>query len=425
MALTIDPRYYDAAIFDLDGVVADTTGVDTVALVRNLHGAGIRTGVYSSARNCEQILTDANVGDVFTTRIDSGGDRQSDQPGKPVPALLLEAARRLNVPPGRCVVVEGIEAGVSAGRDSGFALVIGVDRTGHADELRRSGADAVVNDLAGVIVRRGDPRLSTLPDALQSYGQIAAAVSARRPAVLLDFDGTLSAIVDDPNSATLVDGAADALKALAAQCDVGVLSGRDLTDLAPRVGLPGIWYAGSHGFEITAPDGTRHHNETAKAAVGVLEHAAAKLRARFALLDGIHVEHKRYAVAVHYRKAAPGLVPEVTATVHTVAQRSGLRVTNGRKVMELRPIIPWDKGQALKWVVHRIGKANPVLPIYIGDDLTDEDAFDAVRYDGVGIVIRHGEEGDRPSSAAFALDGPDKACEFIEKLAQKNRGRTR
>jgi alpha,alpha-trehalase len=265
----------------------------------------------------------------------------------------------------------------------------------------------------------GVPRMSMLPDALQSYDQIAAVVAARRPAVLLEFDGTLSAIVDDPDAATLVDGAAEALKALAAQCDVAVLSGRDLADLAPRVGLPGIWYAGSHGFEITAPDGPPHRNETAGAAVDVLEHAAAELRRRFALLDGVRVEHKRYAVAVHYRNAAPGAVREVTATVHTVGQRNGLRVTNGRKVIELQPNIAWDKGKALKWIVRRIAGPDPVLPIYIGDDLTDEDAFDAVRYDGMGIVVRHGEQGDRPSSARFALDSPYAVREFIERLAQE------
>jgi alpha,alpha-trehalase len=391
----------------------------TIALLRKLRDAGVRTGVYSPGRNCEQVLAAAAMGDMFTVRVNGGGAGKLGRSREPDVTLLLETARQLDVQPGRCVVVEAAEAGVSAGRDGGFALVIGVDRTGHADELRRSGADVVVDDLARVTVRRGDRRMSTIPDALQSYGQIAAVVAVRGPVVLLDFDGTLSAIVDDPDSAALVDGAADALEALVAQCDVAVLSGRDLADLAPRVGLPGIWYAGSHGFEITAPDGTRHHQETAEAAVGVLEQVAAELRDRFALLDGVLVEHKRYAVAVHYRAAGPGVVREVTATVHTIGQRSDLQVTNGRKVIELRPKIAWDKGKALRWIVHRIAGPEPVLPIYIGDDLTDEDAFDAVRYDGMGIVVRHGEEGNRPSAARFALDGPEAVREFIERLAQQ------
>ena len=82
----------------------------------------------------------------------------------------------------------------------------------------------------------------------------------------LDFDGTLSEIVSDPDAATLVDGAAEALENLAARCPVAILSGRDLADIRDRVGMPGIWYAGSHGFELIGPDGSHHHNDAAAAA---------------------------------------------------------------------------------------------------------------------------------------------------------------
>jgi alpha,alpha-trehalase len=287
------------------------------------------------------------------------------------------------------------------------------------DNRGPSGADAVVADLAGVIVRSGDRPVSALPDALQSYAQIAAAVAARRPVVLLDFDGTLCDIVDNPDSASLSEGAADALKALAAQCDVAVLSGRDVADLVLRVGLPGIWYGGSHGFQTAAPDGTEHHHESDESVAGVLQHVAGELRKRFAPLDGVLIEHKRFAVAVHYRRARDESVREVIAAVHTVGQRAGLQVTSGRKLIELRPNTPWDKGKALKWIVHRIGASDPVLPVYIGDDLSDEDALDAVRRDGIGIVVRHSEDEDRPTAARFALDGPAAVRHFIEQLAHE------
>lgn len=411
-AVTVDPRYYDAVIFDLDGVATDAAGVaSVVAFIRKLRDAGVRTGIHSSRPDCKQDFTTADIGDIFSVQVDGAGP--------PDATVLLETARRLDVPVGRCVAIEGSAAGVSAGRDGGFGLVIGVDGTEDADELRRSGADTVVDDFAGIAVRSGDRRMSTLPDALQSYGQIATVAAARRVAVLLDFDGTLSAIVSDPDAATLVERAADALTALAAQCDVAVLSGRDLADVASRVGLPGIWYAGSHGFESTAPDGTRQQYEAAVSAVDVLGRAATELRQRFAHIDGVRVEHKRFAVAVHYRNAAPEAVREVTATVHTVGQRSGLRVTAGRKVVELRPGIAWDKGTMLESILHRIAQPDPVMPIYIGDDLTDEDAFDAVRDNGVGIVVRHDEDGDRPSAARFALDCPDAVRQFLDRLAQE------
>src|SRR6202000_2648012 len=216
MPVTIDPRRHDAVLF------GDTLGA-TQTLARQLQDVGLGTGVFSPA--------------------DSGPDG------------LTRAAAALSVRPGRCAVVTDDEQGVTAARAAGFATVIGVDRTtGHRDELRRLGADTVVADLGEVTVRTGDRRMSQLPSALQSLG-LADDLTARQPAVFFRFDGTLSDIVDAPDSAVPAPGAAEALRKLAAQCPVAVLSGRDLADVTERVGLPGIWYAGSHGFELSAPDG--------------------------------------------------------------------------------------------------------------------------------------------------------------------------
>ena len=264
-------------------------------------------------------------------------------------------------------------------------------------------------------MRTGDKRMSQLPNALDSYGQLIGVVDGRQPFVCLDFDGTLSEIVSDPDAATLVDGAAKALENLAAQCPVAILSGRDLADIRDRVGLPGIWYAGSHGFELIGPDGSHHHNDAAAAAVPVLESAAAELREELGEIPGARVEHKRYAVAVHYRNVAPERVAEIVAATHRHGQRHGLRVTGGRKVVELRPDIDWDKGTALAWLGDQIHQTGRVLPIYVGDDLTDEDAFDAIRFNGIGVVVRHDEDGDRPTAAQFTLNNPDEVREFLRR----------
>jgi alpha,alpha-trehalase len=328
---------------------------------------------------------------------------------------MLEAATRLAVRPERSVVVEDADAGVAAGRSGGFGLVIGVDRTGHADELLRCGADVTVADLADVRVRTGDKPMSALPNALDSYGQLIGVVGGRRLMVFLDFDGTLSDIVSDPGAATLVDGAATALEHLAAHCPVAIVSGRDLADIRSRVGIPGIWYAGSHGFELTGPDGSYHQNDAAVAAVPVLESAADELRDELRHIPGVRVEHKRFAVAVHYRNVAPERIGEIVATTRRLGQRDGLRVSGGRKLVELRPDIDWDKGTTLAWIRDRIDEPGRVLPLYIGDDLTDEDAFDVVRLDGIGVVVTHTEDGDRPTAAHCALDSPHKVREFIER----------
>jgi trehalose 6-phosphate phosphatase len=371
MSVIIDPRRLDAVLFDL----------------------GDQRDAAVEAR-----LLDAGV------RVD-----RSDA------TALVESANRLAVRPGRCAVVASTEVGVTAARAGGFALVVAIDATGALDSR---GADAVVSDVREIGVRTGDRRMSELPDGLQALDL----TTERQPAVFYDFDGTLSEIVEDPDSARLVDGAADALTSLSAECPVAILSGRDLADVRERIGLPGLWYAGSHGFELTGPDGTHHQNPEAAASIPVLAGAAADLADQLKRIPGVVVEHKRFGVAVHYRNAARDRVGEVAAAVRTAGQRTALRVTTGREVIELRPNIDWDKGKTLRWVLDYIRDnegAGPLLPIYLGDDITDEDAFDAVDGDGIPILVRHSDDGDRATAARYALDDPGRVREFTERLAHR------
>jgi trehalose 6-phosphate phosphatase len=371
MSVIIDPRRLDAVLFDL-GDQPDA------AVEARLRDAGVRVD-----------RSDATA--------------------------LVESANRLAVRPGRCAVVASTEAGVTAARAGGFALVVAIDATGALDSR---GADAVVSDVREIGVRTGDRRMSELPDGLQALDL----TTERQPAVFYDFDGTLSEIVEDPDSARLVDGAADALTSLSAACPVAILSGRDLADVRERIGLPGLWYAGSHGFELTGPDGTHHQNPEAAASIPVLAGAAADLADQLGRIPGVVVEHKRFGVAVHYRNAARDRVGEVAAAVRTAGQRTALRVTTGREVIELRPNIDWDKGKTLRWVLDYIRDnegAGPLLPIYLGDDITDEDAFDAVDDDGIAILVRHSDDGDRATAARYALDDPDRVREFTERLAHR------
>jgi trehalose 6-phosphate phosphatase len=157
----------------------------------------------------------------------------------------------------------------------------------------------------------------------------------------------------------------------------------------------------------------------------VLERVAAELSDQLESIPGVRVEHKRFGVAVHYRNAARDRVGEVAVAVRAAGQRDGLRVTTGREVIELRPNVDWDKGKTLRWVIDHLREtqsAGPLLPIYVGDDITDEDAFDAVRQDGIPILVRHNEDGDRATAALFVLDSPAKVGEFTDRLARQLAG---
>jgi trehalose-phosphatase len=374
--VTVDPRLHDAVIFQVPH--SDSVG----DLERRLHGAGVET------------LVDAGAQDA---------------------AGLREAARRLGTRAERAVVIAGPD-GITAARDGGFSLVIAVGPAERAGDLLQHGADAAVDDLADIEVRTGDRRMSEIPNALESYRTVADIIDDHRLAVCLDYDGTLSEIVPDPDAARLVDGATNTLARLAERCPVAILSGRDLADIHDRVAVPGLWYAGSHGFESVAPDGTYRRNDEAAAAVPVLERAAAELRERLADINGSRVEHKRFAVAAHYRDVAASDIGAVVAGAYRIGRREHLRVTNGRKVVELRPDVDWNKGTTLAWIRGQIEQSGKVLPIFIGDDLTDEDAFDAVKTDGIGILVRHTEDGDRASAARFTLEDPDQVCGFLDRV---------
>lgn len=262
--------------------------------------------------------------------------------------------------------------------------------------------------MAPAVVRR-----SALPDALNSLPELTGLIRARQVLVCLDFDGTLADIVNDPADAAPVAGACDVVEALAARCPVAILTGRDLADIRSRFAVPGIWYAGCHGVQLVGPDGVVHTTDEALDALPAIESATAHLCAALHDIPGIHIEPKRFAVAVHYRNVASQTVSAIVAEVQRRASEHGLRVTHGRKVIELRPDIHWDKGTALAWIRDHTHGADRTVAFYIGDDVTDEDAFEAVRLAGVGIAVRHLEDGDRVTAARFTLDGPAHVVEFL------------
>ncbi|MFE3289202.1 trehalose-phosphatase [Rhodococcus sp. NPDC059234] len=401
----IDLRHHNTVVFGLDVVVDTADGVRSVepavGLAERLCRSDVRCAVFTYGRALDLIET-AGIGRWFQVRVDD--------------AAPQEALVRLGAPLTGAVLVTSREDAAAQAKRAGFALVIAVDQAGRADELLRAGADVVVKDASEIELRAGDRRLGDVPGALAAHHELTAQLRVRRPAVFLDFDGTLADIVPDPAAAVLVDGAAAALTRLAAECPVAVISGRDLGDLRTRIGLPRIWYAGSHGFELVGPAGQRYENPDALAAIPVLDRVARALTERLQHIPGALVEHKRFAVAVHYRNVAAQQIDQVSAAVFAVGgPEEALRVTGGRKVIELRPDVDWDKGRALRWMLEHVD-AGAVLPIYVGDDLTDEDAFDAVSPDGIGIVVRDPESEDRRSAAQFVVDGPAQVCDLLERL---------
>lgn len=217
-------------------------------------------------------------------------------------------------------------------------------------------------------------------------------------AVFLDYDGTLSPIVEDPAAAVMAPSMRDALERLAARCTVAVVSGRDLQGLRRFVGLEQPIYVGSHGFEI---EGAGMVRRVGAEFVPDLDNAEAALKSLAADIPGAELERKRYSLAVHYRRVPEARRQHVHAAVREVLERRPrLRHGAGKMVHEIRPAIDWDKGKAVLWLIEALGLERARI-VYVGDDITDEDAFRALRgRDGLGVVVKG---GGHETLADFAL----------------------
>jgi alpha,alpha-trehalase len=256
-----------------------------------------------------------------------------------------------------------------------------------------------------------------LPSALERREEIERALANKQPAIFLDYDGTLTPIVQRPAEALLDEDMRTVLKVLASHCSVAVVSGRDRADVENLVGLDGLIYAGSHGFDISGPGGMHLEHEGGKEALPDLAEAEQELREKLKSVPGVQVERKRFAIAVHYRNASEDDVPFVNTVVGEVeGAHARLKKSLGKKIIELRPNINWDKGKALLWLLDRLGlERADVLPVYLGDDLTDEDALRVLAERGIGILVgRHGQ----PTQARFRLKDVGEVKQFLGLLSR-------
>ena len=305
------------------------------------------------------------------------------------------------------------------------AAVVGVDRVGAAEALREAGAHQVLSDLSRVTVNNGSTAAGgepgSLPSALDEIDAIVARGTGDPPlAVFLDYDGTLTPIVELPENATLAPESRDAIDRLAQLCPVAVISGRDLEDVRGMVGLDTIHFAGSHGYDISGPEvvaqrGTEYLPD--------LEQAQHELEVELEEIPGAWVERKKFAVAIHFRQADEDRVDEVRSAVERAHARrpDQLEISSGKKIFELRPAMDWNKGRALSWLMEELGiSGRGTVPLYLGDDTTDEDAFREIRDNGVGIVV--GEHSAGSTAARYRLRDPDEVRRFLLRLAEALEG---
>jgi len=253
-----------------------------------------------------------------------------------------------------------------------------------------------------------------IPDD-KSFNEIF--MKEKKLVLFLDFDGTLSPIVNNPEDASISDDMKKALKQCSDKFTVSIISGRDMDDVKSRVGIDELIYAGSHGFRITGPDGLSMEHKKSEEILPVLDTVGKKLQDQFSDgPEGVMVERKKYAIAVHYRNADEGKLDEINDKIKEVLkQHPEMKTGKGKKIVEIKPGHDWHKGKAVKWILDEFNLwDNPeVLPVYIGDDVTDEDAFKTLHNKGLSILVG---SHDQPTAARYKLSNVDEVSTLLNKL---------
>jgi trehalose-phosphatase len=230
-----------------------------------------------------------------------------------------------------------------------------------------------------------------------------------RPIILMDFDGTLAEFQLDPNAVALPPSRQILLQTLGKRADLsaGVISGRRVADLRERVpATPSMFFAGLHGLEIEGPGLRFAHAAVALAAPGI-SLLAKDLRRAVRPLSGVFVEDKTYSVVLHVRGASKADQLHATTRFNALAEpllaEGTVRLQPGDHVLELLPNVDWAKGDAVRAIMRHVEAETKetIWPVYVGDDETDQDAFEEIGAKGLTIAV-----GKRLGAASFQIADP-------------------
>lgn len=276
------------------------------------------------------------------------------------------------------------------------------------------------------------------PSALTYFEQIVDFAEGKKIAIFLDYDGTLSPIVDDPDRALMSDDMRSAVRNVAMYFPTAIISGRNRDKVYELVGLAELHYAGSHGMDIMSPmhkvsDGNSNLTNSSdkqdkevslfQPASEFLPMIAKVFKTLVEItkdIEGVKVENHKFCASVHYRNVDEKNWPIIAQLVYDILKSyPRLRLTHGRKVLEVRPVIDWNKGKAVEFLLESLGLSNrdDMLSIFIGDDKTDEDAFKVLREGnrGYGILV---SPIPKETKAFYSLRDPSEVQQFLEALVQ-------
>ncbi len=240
--------------------------------------------------------------------------------------------------------------------------------------------------------------------------------------IFLDYDGTLTLITQTPDKAILSLKVKNLIKKLirSPRVKLAFISGRSLADLKKKIGIEGVIYVGNHGLEIEGPK-IKFGYPALPGYQSALKKIKNRLNNELSHVRGVFVEDKGLVIALHYRLANKKQIPFVKSIFReitsTYTKNKLIKIKLGKMVFEAAPSVKWDKGKAVLWLLARgrfAAGGNRIVPVYIGDDKTDEDAFFAIKNKGLSIFV-----GNRDiSSADYYLKNPREVAVFLGMLLE-------
>ncbi len=241
--------------------------------------------------------------------------------------------------------------------------------------------------------------------------------------LFLDYDGTLTPIVSRPELALCPTRVRRHLKKLRdlPRVLLAIISGRAVDDLREKVGILGITYVGNHGLEVEHPDG-RQQKSSSPTRMRELKTITRHLRISLEEIPGMLLEEKGPILCVHYRNVPKKFVAKVRQAVEDELRhwRNRWKIASGKMILEIQPNIDVHKGKAVRTILKTF-PCTGTLPIYLGDDQPDEDAFRVLKGRGISIFVGPGEF---PSEADFFLSDPGEVQEFLFRCLQARRSTT-
>jgi trehalose 6-phosphate phosphatase len=332
--------------------------------------------------------------------------------------LVRSALKKLNAEPGETVLLTDDPRFIQAAKASRLAMAIGLETTKGKMPFYEKGARIVLEHLDQITLFDGSQKsvffTQRLPNPFSRQLKFKSFIGRKKPIFFFDYDGTLTPIVKNPEMAVISDDMREILKALSHMFHVAVISGRDMDHIKNLIRLDSIIYAGSHGFRISGPGGLYMESEKARNLLPLLDEVESSLRKMLEKeIEGVQVERKLYAIAIHYRNAPPGSLEQILKVVRKVTEgNASLKLGQGKKILEVKPSMDWHKGRAVRWILEELGLtlSGEYIPLYFGDDITDEDAFRTICDEGIGILIGG---HDQPSAANYQLKDVGQVKEFL------------